>query len=198
MTPLTRRQLFTILPAGAAGCLGCFGRCAAQTAAGARALRAGEKADMTWEEIFKFAYGGPIPTFLKLADQIGRKRFVEMLQNAAAAAATEGMAKDPTPAAKRTLAAWMAWSNEPSGMFQHVLVYDKVRDEPAVVEVRVTQCLWAKTFRAAGAADIGYACICHPDFAAASGWNPKLKLIRTKTLMQGDEYCNHRFVMEST
>jgi hypothetical protein len=31
----------------------------------------------------------------------------------------------------------------------------------------------------------------------ARGLNPKLKLIRTKTLMQGDDGCSLRYVMEA-
>jgi hypothetical protein len=26
------------------------------------------------------------------------------------------------------------------------------------------------------------------------GFNPKIKLVRDKTLMQGHEYCNHRYI----
>ena len=65
------------------------------------------------------------------------------------------------------------------------------------VEVRVTRCLWAETFRGADAADIGYAFVCHPDFASTTAFNPKMRMIRTKTLMQGHEYCNHRWVGEA-
>jgi hypothetical protein len=63
-----------------------------------------------------------------------------------------------------------------------------------VFKVRVRQCLWAKTFRDRNAADIGYATMCHSDFSSAAAYNPKLKLERTKTLMEGHDYCNHRFV----
>ena len=46
------------------------------------------------------------------------------------------------------------------------------------------------------ALDLGYACVCHADFGLPVGINPKLKLIRTKTLMQGHDCCNHRYVWE--
>lgn len=61
----------------------------------------------------------------------------------------------------------------------------------------MTECLWAATFRAAGAEDIGYATICHPDFATTTAFNPRMRMIRTKTLMQGHDCCNHRWVMEA-
>jgi hypothetical protein len=44
------------------------------------------------------------------------------------------------------------------------------------------------------AVDIGYAVICHPDFASAEGYSTKLRLVRTKTLMQGHDCCNHRWL----
>ena len=81
--------------------------------------------------------------------------------------------------------------------WSHVLSMKRVESTPTAVEVRVTECLWVSTFRAADAADIGYACICHPDFASTTAFNPKMRMIRTKTLMQGHEYCNHRWIMEA-
>ena len=55
---------------------------------------------------------------------------------------------------------------------------------------------WAKTFREAGSADIGYAAVCHEDYAACQAFNPKIKMIRTKTLMQGDGCCDHRLIWQ--
>ncbi len=189
MSTLTRRQLFQIFPA--AGCAGCLGVCAAQTSV---TLRADEKTDMSYQDLFNFAYGGMIPTMLKLRDRIGAKPFLEMLQKAAAEANAERMAKSTLPVEKRTMAAWASALKNP--FFAHTLVYEVIKEQPAELEIRVSRCLWAKTFRGAGAADIGYASMCYPDFAGAAAWNPKLKMIRSKTLMQGDEYCNHRYVME--
>ena len=60
----------------------------------------------------------------------------------------------------------------------------------------ITSCLTEIVFREADALDLGYACVCHADFGLPVGLNPKLKLIRTKTLMQGHDCCNHRYVWE--
>jgi hypothetical protein len=61
----------------------------------------------------------------------------------------------------------------------------------------VTRCLWAQTFREAGAADIGYATMCHPDFSSAPAFNPKIRMSRPKTLMQGNDHGNDRWVVET-
>ncbi len=33
------------------------------------------------------------------------------------------------------------------------------------------------------------------DFATVTAFNPKLKMIRTKTLMQGADSCDHRYIV---
>jgi hypothetical protein len=43
---------------------------------------------------------------------------------------------------------------------------------------------------------IGYFLSCYADFASAEMFDPKLRMIRTKTLMQGDDCCNNRYVIE--
>ena len=77
-----------------------------------------------------------------------------------------------------------------------MLTLKVVEDTPEAYEVKSTEGLWAQTFRAKGAAEIGYALRCHRDYADCWGFNPKITLIRSKTLMQGDDCCNHRFVWE--
>ena len=79
---------------------------------------------------------------------------------------------------------------------EHVLTHEVVRETENVIKVRVTECLWAKTFREADAADIGYAALCYGDYAAAHAFNPGIRLIRTETLMQGNDCCNFRYVWE--
>jgi hypothetical protein len=80
---------------------------------------------------------------------------------------------------------------------QHALDAEIVERSPQAFAYRVKRCLWAKVFRDENAGDIGYAMVCYPDYAVARGLNPKLRLIRTRTLMQGDSDCVLRYQMES-
>jgi hypothetical protein len=191
---LSRRELFSILPAGAAGCLGCMctARCAAQAGAQSPAHTWTEKSDMTWEAVFRFAYQANfIPQMKALEGKIGSEKFISMIQEAM----DERVKNEPPEAssAKHDLASWTAGLETPPPLFQHALVYEIVEDTPKAFEVRISKCLWAKTFRDEDAAALGYAAICYPDFGVARGYSPKMKLVRTKTLMQGYEYCNHRY-----
>ena len=79
---------------------------------------------------------------------------------------------------------------------KRTLTLDIIEKTDTVLQVKATERLWAKTFRDANAAEIGYASICYPDYEGAPAYNPKMKMIRTKTLMQGHDYCNHRFIWE--
>jgi len=51
-------------------------------------------------------------------------------------------------------------------------------------------------FKEMKATDLGYVLNCQPDFAYAKACHPNVKLKRTKTLMQGDNYCDHTFYWE--
>jgi len=74
------------------------------------------------------------------------------------------------------------------------LTMEILEDTDTVFEIKVTECQTATTFLRAKAGDIGYATVCWGDYAWAEGFNPKIKMIRDKTLCQGDDYCNHRYV----
>ncbi len=136
-----------------------------------------------------------MPYMKALAARIGNEKFIGLLHEITGEMARKGMAGKPLP--KRDFATWVAGLKSPPPLYQHALVYEIVEDSAQAFEFRITQCLWAKAFREEDAADIGHASVCYPDFAVASALNPKLKLVRTKTLMQGHDCCNHRYVMES-
>ena len=69
-----------------------------------------------------------------------------------------------------------------------------VEDNETIFEMKVTEYLTEVVFREADVLDLGYACVCHADFGLPVGINLKMKLIRTKTLMQDHSYCNHRYI----
>ena len=193
---VSRRALFSILPAGAAGCLGCAHAVCAQVPQPSPAHSWTEKADITWEEIFRFAYQKDlIPLLTQLAEHIGREEFVAMLRQACDEVVQKKTAGRPSVVPD--LVALAANLNRMPPLVQHALDVEIVERSAEAFEYRVKKCLWAKAFRDSNAADTGYAMVCYPDYAVARSLNPKLKLIRTKTLMQGDAECGLRYVMET-
>jgi hypothetical protein len=51
-------------------------------------------------------------------------------------------------------------------------------------------CLWADVFKDLDATDLGKIMLCDTDFPSTKAFNPRLRLERTKTIMQGDDCCN--------
>ena len=80
--------------------------------------------------------------------------------------------------------------------WSHVVTMKPFEETKTSYEVRVTECLWAQTFIEENAADIGYATHCHVDYASAAAFNPNIRMYRTKTLMEGHDYCDHKWVWE--
>ena len=152
---------------------------------------------MTSQEVFDFAFKTfLIPILESIGDELGRDDFVEVVQAAASKHGGRVGRQDAVSVPRNDLATFVAWIDDPNHIYQRFLTYDVVERTASVCEIRVTECLWARTCREAGAADVGYAVFCHPDFAATTGFNPAIQTLRTKCLMQGDDCCNHRWVTE--
>ncbi len=152
---------------------------------------------MTFEEVYRFAFEPFISVLRNLGGELDREDYVELLQKAASDAGAADTRKQAESLPSNDLKTWASEITEPNRFWKHVLTTEIVEDTDTAVEIKVTECLWAKTFREHDAADIGYATICHPDYAMCQAFNPKIRMIRTKTLMQGDECCNHRWVWEA-
>ena len=195
--PVTRRGVFNILQAGIAGCFACarVGACA-QSTDPPPGHSSTEKADLTWEQVFRFAYQKDlIPLLNAIAEQVGRDQFLKMLRDAGDATVAKKNAGRPPMV--RDLAMLAASLKNMPPLMQHALDAEVVEQTPEALDYKVNRCLWAKVFRDEKAADIGYAMVCYPDYAVAKALNPKMKLIRTQTLMQGADCCRFRYVMES-
>ena len=152
-------------------------------------------AKMTFKQVYDFAFNDNIQILKALENEIGREKFLPMLQKVASNTAAEQVKRSAPPPPKNTLAAFISTCFDDQYFWSHVLSKNTVENTEKAYEMRVTGCLWSETFRAAGAADLGYATICHPDYAVASAFNPKIRMVRTKTLMQGQDCCSHRWVL---
>ena len=73
--------------------------------------------------------------------------------------------------------------------------YETVEHTENSIRLKYLDCPWAAAFRAVGHPEIGRF-FCDADAPIASAFNPDIQFDRTKTLMDGDDHCNHHFFTE--
>jgi hypothetical protein len=71
-----------------------------------------------------------------------------------------------------------------------------IEEGSAHLSMRVTSCLWAETFKSLGDVEAGYLMCCNCDHEMVHAYNPRIHLTRTRTIMLGDDHCNHTFYWE--
>ena len=71
------------------------------------------------------------------------------------------------------------------------------------IQVCCTSCPWVAVAQAAGSTEIGYQVLCQGDPYMVEGFNQaaapgarRIQFSRRKTLMQGDDCCDHRYTYE--
>lgn len=201
-----RRQFLRLLTGGSLLCLGCGHLCAVPAAqkvpSAVRKDKFQDDAKMTMAGVFDFTYN-EISMKVKLladimAEDIGREKFLAYLKEAGKRSGRIDAAKYKKKLGRDDLKAFTSELREPDYMVNHILTYDIIKDTDTIFEVRIKECLWAKTFRKNDAADIGFAMFCNRDYTTATAFNPKIRLVRDKTLMQGYNHCNHRWVYQGS
>ena len=70
---------------------------------------------------------------------------------------------------------------------------DTLESTPERLSFNVTRCRYAEMYRAMGLADLGAVLSCNRDGAFCEGYDPRLKLERTQTLMGGASHCDFRY-----
>ena len=60
----------------------------------------------------------------------------------------------------------------------------------------VTRCRYAELYEKAQMKELGFCLSCCRDEPFAKGFNPRMKLVRTQTIMQDASFCDFRFVLE--
>jgi len=60
----------------------------------------------------------------------------------------------------------------------------------------VKRCRYADMYKELDMADLGVVLSCGRDFELVEGFNPRMKLVRTKTIMEGHDHCDFRITLE--
>ena len=77
---------------------------------------------------------------------------------------------------------WMPWTE---GTF----TIEKIPDG---IQIYCTKCPMADAYKAIDRVDYGLRFQCAEDAQVVTGYNPSITVNRTKTLMEGDDCCDHR------
>lgn len=64
------------------------------------------------------------------------------------------------------------------------------------VSFNVTRCRYAEMYREAGMLEFGDLLSCGRDFAMIEGFNARMKLTRTQTIMDGKDCCDFRIIIK--
>ena len=62
----------------------------------------------------------------------------------------------------------------------------------------VTCCPYYEKYRELGLEEFGVGFSCCRDEPFARGFNPQLRLVRTKTIMEGDKHCDFRYYLDDS
>ncbi len=73
---------------------------------------------------------------------------------------------------------------------------ETLRQDATHYDFNVTRCRYAEMYREMGLADLGAVLSCNRDGAFCEGYDPRLKLERTQTIMGGATHCDFRYRME--
>jgi L-2-amino-thiazoline-4-carboxylic acid hydrolase len=73
------------------------------------------------------------------------------------------------------------------------LTIEIIDDAPGVLDFNVKRCRYAETYHAMGLEDIGEILSCNRDGAFCEGYDPRIQLTRTQTIMSGASHCDFRY-----
>jgi hypothetical protein len=149
--------------------------------------------DLTYEQYVHACYDGIIQLSRELGQIIGREKTLEKIGKLSE--------KHDLELVKKHLSGRRAIKNfenfktfmkelHESRFASHLFTITYLGDTATEIEFHTTECLFAKAFRDMKAADLGYVTICQPDFVTTPRYCSNVRLKRTKTLMQGDDYCD--------
>ena len=127
-----------------------------------------------------------------LQKEIGEERVIELIKKETEQRLNAQAKRDLKRLGKSDFKSYISIFRDP-GMLAS-LTMEIIEDTDTVFEIKVTDCMAAESFLPHKAGDIGFAAVCWGDYNWATDFNPKIKLVRDKTLMQGHDCCNHKYI----
>jgi hypothetical protein len=148
---------------------------------------------LTYRQLLEKEHFHTIVLGKQLKEELGDGEAIELIKKLSDKRGFEQGKNQAQHSEEKSLQGFVGPFRDPKFLKQFI-TKEVVEDTENAFEMKVTECLSAEVFRKEEAGDIGFAWICYGDYGWPRGFNPKIRMVRDKTLMQGHAYCNHRYV----
>ncbi|MFC1639310.1 L-2-amino-thiazoline-4-carboxylic acid hydrolase [Gemmatimonadota bacterium] len=197
---IDRRELLArTVPACAAACLG-FGRFPRlsalvdePTGQDQHKFDVPEDISMSPRQRAQIMYRGLTPVVELLRNELGESETIRLLNVTSADIGRQVGSRQAQNSPDTNFKTFVQVFRPPN--YEDSLTHEVVEDTEKVFGLEVTECISAEVLRSVGlGGEIGHAIVCNMDYYWPTAFNPAFKMERTKTLMQGDDICNHRYI----
>lgn len=135
------------------------------------------------------------PLIDEVEKEIGREKALEMLERVIREIAREQGAQYAKKIGANDLCALLkqeeAWTANDALELSNILL-----DDGSVLQQTITKCAYVEMYRRLGLEALGYTLSCMRDESFYAGFNPKIKMMRSKTLMTGGDCCDFCFNLQ--
>ena len=132
------------------------------------------------------------PIFEEMAAELGSEKAKEILGSAIRKnAIAQGKAYADAQAEETDLLSFHALL--PQWKANGALETEILEENPSAVSYNVTRCRYAEMYKEMGLAEIGHLLSCGRDGTFCTGYDERIELERTQTIMQGASHCDFRY-----
>ncbi|MBI1331481.1 MAG: 2-amino-thiazoline-4-carboxylic acid hydrolase [Armatimonadetes bacterium] len=133
------------------------------------------------------------PIYEALKAEFGVETAQRIIADAVKAKAIEfgkSLAESGTPSVRHFAELLPLWKQDDA------LETETLTQNDTQFDFNVTRCRYAEMYREMGLQEIGHLLSCNRDASFCDGYDPRLKLTRTQTIMQGAPHCDFRYRWE--
>ena len=136
-------------------------------------------------------FAGPLIT--AVMEELGREKTLEIVSRIVNRRARKRGALRAKQSGGNSIA---DFANEGSSNTARFVERDVLTLSDTNYDFNIVRCRYAEMYKELGMADLGYVLACKGDFDMVEGFNPRMKLVRTKTIMEGNDFCDFRITLE--
>ena len=149
---------------------------------------------LTNRQYFMASNMGKIELIKTIIKELGKDRAIEIIKTDTREGAL-ALGKRQAQAAKKNDFYTYVDMFRDTNRYKNTLTMEIIEDTEKAFELKITECLFAEPYIQSGlGGEVGFAALCYMDYFWPKGFNEKIKLVRDKTIMEGDAYCNHRYI----